>query len=166
MGFSCRNFTGYEGLTTVFLGRRTVLGGTIDFQIEICLRTEPERDRVGRRQRRRIPMRPVADRLQRGLRGTGEAHNLRILQLRVIANQPEDGIWTILPPRQRRVAGATLAARLRQPHLRYRELQLALLLCFGRRDSLAGKRAGRDRSMSLDPRRYFTVRDPFPFQRM
>src|ERR1700724_4719654 len=72
MGFARRNFAGHEGLTTVFLGRRTILGGTVDFQIEISLRTQSERDGVGRRQRRRIPMRPAPTGLQGGLRGTGE----------------------------------------------------------------------------------------------
>jgi hypothetical protein len=47
-----RHFAGHKGLTAVFLDRLTILGGAVDFQIEIHLGTKPERDRIYRRQRR------------------------------------------------------------------------------------------------------------------
>src|ERR1700730_10322406 len=111
-------------------------------------------------------MRPVADCLQRRFRSAGETHDLRILQLGMIAHQPENRIRTILPPRQWRVARAALAAWLRQADLRYRKLQMVLFIRFRRRDFLAGQLARRNRIMSPDPGGDFTVRDTLYLKRM
>src|ERR1700730_12599919 len=84
--FSCRHLTWDQSVTMVITRWRTLLGSAVDFQIKVHLGTKPERNRIDRCQCCRIPMRPITDGLERRLCGAGKAHNLRILQLRVVAN--------------------------------------------------------------------------------
>ncbi len=101
--------------------RRRGLGGLAHLHVELKLRAEPERHRIGRLQRRGVPMRAVADRLDGRLGGADEAHDLRVLQLRMVAHQPEDGVRPVLALRHRRVARAA-ALHFRHPHLRLGDL--------------------------------------------
>ena len=59
----------------------------------------------------------LANRLERVLGRADETHDLRVLQLRLIAQQPEDGVRPVLPARQRGVARAARLLEFRRAHL-------------------------------------------------
>src|SRR5579863_8226336 len=80
---------GNEGLTLRGLGLRAVLGGAVDLEIEIDLRTQAKRHRVHRLQVGAVPMAALADRLQGVFGGADEPHDLRVLELGMVAQQPE-----------------------------------------------------------------------------
>src|SRR5262245_29471321 len=79
-----------------------------------------------------------------------EAHDLRILELGVIAQQPENGIWPILTARNRRVAGPALGLDLRYLDLRLGELQSMGGIFLGRGNLLARELPRGDRVHSFD----------------
>src|SRR4051812_41928682 len=79
------------------------------FKIEIDLRAKPERDRVHRLQVGGVPMGALADRIDRRFGGADEAHDLRVLELGMIAHQPQDCVRAVLAARHRRVAWPLLA---------------------------------------------------------
>src|SRR6516162_8445609 len=70
-------------------------------EVEIDLRAQAERDRIERGQVRRIPVGALADRLDGRLGRADEPHDLRILELGMVAHQPEDGVRTVLAARYR-----------------------------------------------------------------
>src|SRR5208337_2234893 len=148
-----------QRLGPVFLDLRTALGGPVDLEVEIDLRAEAERHRVQRLKIGRVPVGPVADRLQRVLGRPDEAHDLRVLELWVIAQQPQHRIGPVLPPRQRRVARPARLLEFGCPHLGRRQMEavIEILLCGG--DLLARQLAGRDRVVALDAGRNFAVGD-------
>ena len=54
----------------------------------------------------------LADRLDGRLRRSDQPHDLAVLELRMVAHQPQDGVGTILAARHRRVARALLVLGL------------------------------------------------------
>ncbi len=102
---------------------RPVLGGAIDLEVEIDLRAEAQRHRVHRLKIGGVPVGALADRLQRVLGRADQAHDLRVLQLRVVAQEPQHGVRPVLPARQRRVARAARLLELRRADLRDRQVQ-------------------------------------------
>ena len=72
-----------------------ILGRALHFEIKVDLRAEAERHRIHRRQRGGIPVGAVADCGDGRLGGAGEAHDLRVLELRMVAHQPEDGVGPV-----------------------------------------------------------------------
>ena len=128
-------------------------------------RAEAERHRVGRLQGRRVPVRALADRLDGRLGGADEAHDLRVLQLRMVAHQPEDGVRPVLALRDRRVARAA-ALDLRHAHLRLGNLHAVVRVGLGLLDLFARELAGEDRVGALDPLRGIAVGDRLHLERM
>ena len=108
----------------------------------------------------------LADRLQRVLGGADEAHDLRVLELAVIAQQPQDGVRPVLPARQWGVAGAARLLGLRRADLRDGEMQAEFRIALRLGDLLAGELAGRDRVVALDAGRHLAVGDAFDLERM
>src|SRR6516164_8774390 len=98
-----------------------LLGGAVHLEIEIDLRAEAERDRIHGLQVRGVPVGALADRLDGRLGGADEPHDLAVLELGMVAYQPEDGVRALAAARRRRAASALLL-RLRQPHLGIEQL--------------------------------------------
>jgi hypothetical protein len=69
----------------------------VHLEVEIDLRAQAERHRVHRLQVGGVPVRALADRLDRRLGGADESHDLRVLQLGMVAHQPQDRVGTVLP---------------------------------------------------------------------
>src|SRR6516165_3390744 len=69
-----------------------LLGGAVHLEIEIDLRAEAERDRIHGLQVRGVPVGALADRLDGRLGGADEPHDLAVLELGMVAHQPEDGV--------------------------------------------------------------------------
>ena len=76
---------------------RFLLGGALNFEVEIDLRREAERHRIERREVCRIPVAAIADRLDGRFGGPDQPHDLAVLQLRMVAHQPKDGVRPVLP---------------------------------------------------------------------
>src|SRR5262249_15533850 len=102
---------------------RLLLGGALNLEVEVDLRAQPKRDRIHRLQVRGIPMGALADRLNSGLRGADKAHDLAVLDLGMVAHQPEDGIRAILATRYRCIARALLSLRLWQANFGIEQLE-------------------------------------------
>src|SRR5215208_2386261 len=111
-------------------------------------------------------MRALADRRDRRLGGADEPHDLAVLELRMIAHQPQDGVGTVLAARNRRIARALFALGLGQAHFRLRQLQLGVGIGLGLLDLLAGELGGEDRIEALDALRSVAVGDRFHLQRV
>ena len=109
---------GDQRLAAVLLDLRAILGGAVDLEIEIDLRAEAERHRVHRLQIGGVPVAALADRFQRVLGRADEAHDLRVLQLGMVAQQPEDRVRPVLAARKRRIARAARLLELGHAHLR------------------------------------------------
>src|SRR6185295_14093637 len=77
-------------------GDRLLLGGALHLEVEIDLRAETKSHRIERLKLRGVPVRALADALDRRFRGTDKAHDLRVLELRMVAHQPENGIRPVL----------------------------------------------------------------------
>src|ERR1700680_4318469 len=92
----------------------------------------------------------LADRLDRRLGGADEAHDLAVLELGVVAQQPENGIRAVLTPGYRGVARPFLALRLRQPHLRIGELETVAVVLLRLFDFLARQLPGLNGIKALD----------------
>ena len=145
---------------------RPVLGGARDLEVEVDLRGQAERHRVHRGQAGGVPVGAVADLLDRRLGGADEAHDLRVLQLGVVAQQPEDGVGPVLAARHRRVARPLLALLLRQLHARFGQLQAVVRVLLGLLDLLAGQLARVIGSEPLDAGRDFAVGDALHLERV
>src|SRR5262249_51454767 len=77
----------------------------------------------------------------------------------MIAHQPQDRVWTVLPARYRRVARALLALRLRQAGPWVREPHLELRVRFPLAALLARQLAGQHRIETLDALRSIAIGD-------
>jgi hypothetical protein len=84
----------------------------------------------------------------------------------MVAQQPQNGIRTILPTRHRCIARALLALGLRQPHLGIEQLQLAIRVAFRLVDLLAAQLSGLDRVETLDALRGVAIGDRLHLERM
>jgi hypothetical protein len=113
----------------------------------------------------RIPVRAVADLLDRVLGRADQARDLRVLQFRMVAHQPQDRVRAVLALGDRRVARALLA-QFRHHVFRLRDLQLVVRIAFGLGDFLARQLAGIDRVEALDALRRFAVRDRLHLKRV
>ncbi len=140
---------------------RLLLGGALNFQIEVDLRAQTERHRVERGQVRRIPVRAVADRLNGGFGRADQPHDLAVLELRMVAHQPEDRVGTILAARYRRVARALLVGRFRQADLRVGDVQPVFRIALGFGDLFAGQLPGENRIEPFDALRRVAVGNRF-----
>ena len=80
----------------------------------------------------------VANALQSGLGGADEAHDLRVLQLGMIADQPQNRVRAILTARQRGVTGAAALLGFRQAHFGDRKLELVIAALLAARYLVAG----------------------------
>src|ERR1700730_11422306 len=92
----------------------------------------------------------LADRLDRRLGRADEPHDLAVLELGVVAQQPENGIGAVLAPRYRRIARPFLALRLRQPHLWIGELETIVAVVLRLFDFLARQLPGQNGIQALD----------------
>jgi hypothetical protein len=106
----------------------------------------------------------LADGFQGRLGRPDEAHDLRVLQFAVVAQQPENGVGPVLSARQRRIAGAALLLEFGQAHLGDGERQTMAAIFFAGGDFLAGQLARGDRIVALDAGRHFAVGDAFDFK--
>ncbi|MNV83848.1 hypothetical protein D3C71_1776750 [compost metagenome] len=86
----------------------------------------------------------LADLLDRRFGGADKAGNLCVLQLGMVANQPENGVRTILALGDRRVARA-LALAIGNADFRLRKLQLVVRISLGAGDLVARQLSGSDR---------------------
>src|SRR5450432_2606531 len=129
------------GLDIVWL----LLGGAVHLEVEVDLRAEPERYRVEGLQILGVPMGALADRLDGRFGGADQAHYLAVLQFRMVAHQPEDGVGPVLAARDRRIARALLAGGLGQADLRIEDLELVAGIRRPLVDLVAGQLAGEDR---------------------
>ena len=111
-------------------------------------------------------MRAVADRLKRVLRRADEAHDLRVLELGMVAEQPQHGVRPVLPAGQRGIAGAARLLELRRADLRHQKMQPVVRILLRLGDLLAAELAGRNRIITLDAGRDLAVGDAFDLQRM
>jgi hypothetical protein len=89
-----------------------------------------------------------------------------VLELRMAAHQPQDGVGPVLAPRDRGVAGALLAFGLRQAHLGVGKLQGALGVGLGLLDFLAGELPGQDGVEALDALGGVPIGDRLYFERV
>ncbi|EGE58255.1 flagellin C protein [Rhizobium etli CNPAF512] len=145
--------------------QRPALGGLFHFHVEIDLAAEAERHRIHRREVGGVPVGALADLLDRRFRRADEAGNLRVLQFRMVANEPEDGVRAVLTLGNR---GVTRAAALgfRHPHLRFGQLELVVRIGFGAGDFVAGKLTGRNRIEALDALRRFAIGNRLDLERV
>src|SRR6478752_1034077 len=93
----CRGHFGWQQRHALLGRRRLLLGGARDLEIEINLRAQSECDRIHRLQVGGVPMGAFADRTDRRLGGADEPHDLAVLELRMIAHQPQDRVRPVLP---------------------------------------------------------------------
>src|SRR5262249_12391077 len=145
---------------------RLFLGGAVNLEIEIDLRAQTERDRIHRLQVRCVPMGALADRLDGRLGGADEPHDLAVLELGMVAHQPEDGVRTVLAARYRRVAWALLLLRLGQPHLGIEQLEPIVRIGDGLFDLLAAELTGEHGIEALDALRGIAVGDRLHLERV
>ncbi len=115
---------------------------------------------------RRVPVRALPDGGDGRLGRADQPHDCAVLQLRMVAHEPENGVGAVLAPRHRRVARAALLLRLRHAQLGMGELQPRSLVGFGALDLVAGELAGEDRVEPLDALRRVTVGDRLYFERV
>jgi hypothetical protein len=155
-----------QGRTLADRLHRTILGGTLHLDVEVDLRAQAERHRIHRRQVLRIPVGALLDRFDGGLGGADQPHDLAVLQLRMVAQQPENGIRPILALRHRGVARPAAALRLGQADLGFEQLQPMVRVLLGAVDLLTGELAGGDRVAAFDALRDFAVRNALHLQRM
>src|SRR5262245_54075071 len=89
--------------------------------------------------------------MNRRLGGADETHDLAVLELRMVAHQPEDGPRPVVPPRTTRIA-TTLGPALgfRQAHFAGRQLEPVARIRLAPGDLLARELAGLDRVEPLD----------------
>src|SRR5215471_17187459 len=92
----------------------------------------------------------IANRLDGGLNGADQPHDLAVLELRVAAYQPQNGVRPVLAPGYRRVPWPLLALGLGQADLRVGELEPTLGVALGALDFLAGELAGQHRVQAFD----------------
>src|SRR5262245_61783488 len=90
----------------------------LDLVVEIDLGAKPQGYGVLRGQIGGIPMRAIADGGNRRLGRADQPHDLTVLQFRVIAQQPNDGIWPVLTARNGGVARSLLGLDLGDFHFR------------------------------------------------
>ena len=108
----------------------------------------------------------VADRLDGRFGGSDEPHDLGILELRVIADEPQDGIRPVLAPRHRSVTRTLLGFGFRQPHLGVGELEALLEVALGSLDVLATQLAGLHGVETLDALGCVAVGDCLDLERV
>jgi hypothetical protein len=77
-------------------------------------------------------------------------HDLRVLQFRMVAHQPEDRARPLVAARHRGVARALFLGLRRQRHLALAELEPVVRVLFALLDLVAGELAGRNRVHALD----------------
>ncbi len=131
------------------------------------MRAQAQGDRVLRHEVGRVPMRAVADLADRRLRRADKAHDLAVLQFRVIAEQPEDGVRPLVAPGKRCVAGRLLGGGdLRDVDLHLRQAEDVVGVLLAALDFLAGELVGGDRVEALDALRDVSVGDAFDLQHM
>jgi hypothetical protein len=111
-------------------------------------------------------VRALADRLDGRLGGADEPHDLAVLELGMVAHQPEDGVRAVLATRHRRVARALLFLGLGQPHLGIEQLEPVVRIGDGFLDLLAAELAGEHGIEALDALRGITVRDRLHLERV
>ena len=88
-----------------------------------------------------------------------EAHDLRVLELGMVAQEPEDGVRPVLAARHGRVARTALRLDLGHLDLGLGELQAIGGVLLGLGDLVAGELAGGDRVHALDAVRHVAVGD-------
>src|SRR6266481_4143465 len=145
---------------------RLLLGGAVNLEIEIDLRAEAERDRIHGLQVRGVPVGALADRLDGRLGGADEPHDLAVLELGMVAHQPEDGVRAVLAARYRRVARALLLLGLGQPHLGVEQLEAIVRIGDGFLDLLAAELTGEHGIEALDALRGVAVGDRLHLERV
>src|SRR5690606_33968996 len=87
-----------------FPGRPGALGRPGDRRVELALRAQAERDRILWLDVLDVPVRPVADRIDRVARGPDQLADLCVGNFWVVAQDPGDAVGLVLPLRDRRVA--------------------------------------------------------------
>ena len=132
----------------------------------MCIRDRAEADRVERGQRLGVPVGAVADLRDGRLGRADQADDLRVLELGMVAQQPEDGVRTVLALRDRGVARALGALDLRHLHLALGELEVMIWVLGGALQLLAGELPGGDGVEALDAGGDFAIGDAADFERM
>src|SRR5215470_9960138 len=92
----------------------------------------------------------LADRLDGRLGSADEPHDLAVLELGMVAHQPEDGVRTVLAARYRRVARALLLLGLGQAHLGVEQLETIVRISDGFLDLLAAELTSEHGIKALD----------------
>src|SRR5262252_8577923 len=121
------------------------LCSTMYLEIKINLGAKAKRYRIHGGEIRGVPMGPFADRLNGRFGGADEPHDLAVLQLRVVAHEPKDCVWAVLPAGDRGVARSLFALRFGQTNLRFGEAEsiARVGLAFGK--LVPGDLSGHDR---------------------
>ncbi len=117
-----------------------ILAGALDLEVEVDLAAEAQRHRIHRRQVGGVPVGVLAHRFDGRLGGAHEAHDLRVLELGMVANQPADGVRALVAARDGGVA-RTLALGDRDPDLGLADLHAVVRVGLGLLDFLAGELA-------------------------
>jgi hypothetical protein len=107
-----------------------------------------------------------ADRFDGVLGGADQTHDLRVLQLLMVAQQPQDGIGTVMAARHWRVARAALFGAGGDHGFGRLNFQFQRRIFFGCRDLFAGQLAGLQRVEALDALRSFAIGDGFHLEGM
>src|SRR5262249_32228938 len=91
--------------------------------------------------------------------------DVAVLELGMVAYQPEDGVRAILTARHRRVARALLLLRLGQPYLGIEQLEPIVRISDGLLDLLAAELTGEHGIETLDALRGIAVGDRLHLER-
>src|SRR6478735_11585113 len=148
-----------QGRACLRKGGRAILGCTTDLEVEIDLRAEPEADRVDRRQGLRVPVGAVADLGDGRFRRADQADDLRVLELGMVAQQPEDRVRAVLALGNRGVARPLGALDLRYLHLALGKPEMVVRVLGGALELLTGELTRGDRVEALDAGGDFAIGD-------
>jgi hypothetical protein len=104
-------------------------------------------------------------RIDGGLGGAHQAHDLRVLEFRVVAHQPLDGIGALVAPRNRRTARA-FALGGSNANLGLAQLEAIVRVGLGLLDFFAGELAILDWVHTHDAAGHVAIGDALDLQRM
>ncbi len=137
-----------------------------DLGIEIRLRAQAEGHRVLWHEVRRVPVRAVADRLNRRLRGADQPHDLTVPQLRMVPQQPQNRVRPVVTAGNRGIAWPPLRLDLRNLELGLGKPQPIARVRLAALDLFAGELAGRDRIHALDTGCDITIGNAFDLEQV
>src|SRR5690606_4453850 len=161
-GFLCRH---QHGAFLDLIDARRALGRALDLEVEVDLAAQAQRYRVHGGQVSRIPVSRFTHRVDGRFGGADQTHDLRVLELGVVAHQPLDGVGPLVAARNRRVTGAFALGR-GDANLGLAQLHAVTGVGLGLFDLFTGQLAVLDRVDAHDAAGDVTIGNALNFERV